>query len=295
MLVTPVKAPKANAYAERWVQTVRAECLDWLLIVGRGRLEQVLRVYVGHYNAHRPHRALALQPQRPVRDWLSSATISRPESTDAICSAVSCTTTGELHEHTFAYPTGGVVCDVPARPRRLPVSGFTDAQLPSPGGDFADASHKTYFPVGMKRRLPGQPAHRPFPAILPSSNGKGPTRNGSSQADASQVVRSSWSTSLSTGIGSCRDIGPASPETGEGAMERLHRRMRIEVVLAVISAALCVLTLVFPEWIEELTGLEPDAGSGALEWIISGVFLVSAVVSAVLARRDYRRLAEEHS
>jgi hypothetical protein len=36
MLVTPVKAPKANAYAERWVQTVRAECLDWLLIVGRG-------------------------------------------------------------------------------------------------------------------------------------------------------------------------------------------------------------------------------------------------------------------
>ena len=39
MLVTPLKAPKANAYAERWVQTVRAECLDWLLIVGRGHLE----------------------------------------------------------------------------------------------------------------------------------------------------------------------------------------------------------------------------------------------------------------
>jgi putative transposase len=35
VLVTPVKAPKANAYAERWVQTVRAECLDWLLLVGR--------------------------------------------------------------------------------------------------------------------------------------------------------------------------------------------------------------------------------------------------------------------
>jgi hypothetical protein len=47
-------------------------------------------------------------------------------------------------------------------------------------------------------------------------------------------------------------------------MERLRRRLRIEVVLAVISAVLCVLTLVFPEWIEELTGLEPDAGSGAL-------------------------------
>jgi hypothetical protein len=78
-------------------------------------------------------------------------------------------------------------------------------------------------------------------------------------------------------------------------MERLRRRLRIEVVLAAISAALCVLTLVFPEWIEELTGLQPDAGSGALEWGIAGVFLVAAVVSAVLARRDYRRLAANHS
>jgi hypothetical protein len=41
VLVTPVRAPKANAYAERWIRTVRAECLDWLLIVGRGHLEQV--------------------------------------------------------------------------------------------------------------------------------------------------------------------------------------------------------------------------------------------------------------
>jgi hypothetical protein len=65
VLVTPVRAPKANARAERWVRTVRAECLDWLLIVGRGHLEQVLRVYVQHYNAHRPHRALGLQPPDP--------------------------------------------------------------------------------------------------------------------------------------------------------------------------------------------------------------------------------------
>jgi putative transposase len=65
VLVTPVQAPRANAYAERWVRTVRAECLDWLLIVGRGHLEQVLRVYVEHYNRHRPHRALELQPPDP--------------------------------------------------------------------------------------------------------------------------------------------------------------------------------------------------------------------------------------
>jgi putative transposase len=49
-----VRAPNANAFAERWVGTVRAECLDWLLIVGRGHLEQVLKVYVKHYNEHRP-------------------------------------------------------------------------------------------------------------------------------------------------------------------------------------------------------------------------------------------------
>ena len=65
ILVTPVRAPRANAYAERWVRSVRAECLDWLLIVGRGHLEQVLRVYVGHYNEHRPHRALGLEAPDP--------------------------------------------------------------------------------------------------------------------------------------------------------------------------------------------------------------------------------------
>lgn len=74
-------------------------------------------------------------------------------------------------------------------------------------------------------------------------------------------------------------------------MKRLRRRLCVEVVLAVTSAVLCVLTLAFPAWIEELTGLEPDADSGALEWIIAGIFLIAAVASAVLARRDYCRLA----
>jgi len=65
VLRAPVQAPNANAYAQRWVGTVRAECLDWLLIVGRAHLERVLRVYVQHDNAHRPHRALGLQPPDP--------------------------------------------------------------------------------------------------------------------------------------------------------------------------------------------------------------------------------------
>ncbi|MDQ2910935.1 MAG: integrase core domain-containing protein [Actinomycetota bacterium] len=64
---TPFRAPKANAFAERWVGTVRRECLDWILIVSRRQLEHVLRVYVDHYNAHRPHRALRLTPPTPER------------------------------------------------------------------------------------------------------------------------------------------------------------------------------------------------------------------------------------
>ena len=57
---TPVEAPKANAIDERFVGTVRRECLDWLLIANRRHLERVLRIYVDHYNAHRPHRGLGL-------------------------------------------------------------------------------------------------------------------------------------------------------------------------------------------------------------------------------------------
>ena len=59
---TPVRAPKANAVAERFVRTVRSECLDWLLILNRRHLEGVLHVYVDHYNQERPHRALELRP-----------------------------------------------------------------------------------------------------------------------------------------------------------------------------------------------------------------------------------------
>ena len=47
---TPIRAPKANAYAERWVSTVRAECLDWVIVLGFRHLERVLQTYARHYN-----------------------------------------------------------------------------------------------------------------------------------------------------------------------------------------------------------------------------------------------------
>jgi putative transposase len=68
VICTPVRAPNANAYAERWVGTVRRECVDQLLIVGRQQLARVLRTYVEHYNRHRPHRSLGqVAPVASVR------------------------------------------------------------------------------------------------------------------------------------------------------------------------------------------------------------------------------------
>lgn len=67
VILTPVRAPKANAFAERWVRTVRAEVLDWTIILGRRHLDRVLATYVEHYNSHRPHRGLDLAcPSAPL-------------------------------------------------------------------------------------------------------------------------------------------------------------------------------------------------------------------------------------
>ena len=60
VIKTPVRSPRANAFAERWVRTVRVECLDWMLVLGRRQLEVILGEYVGHYNEQRPHRGLDL-------------------------------------------------------------------------------------------------------------------------------------------------------------------------------------------------------------------------------------------
>ena len=65
VIKTPVRSPRANAYAERWVRTVRTECLDSILILGRRHLERALRQYVNHYNRQRPHRGIDLQVPVP--------------------------------------------------------------------------------------------------------------------------------------------------------------------------------------------------------------------------------------
>ena len=60
VIKAPVRSPRANAVAERFVRTARAECLDWVLVLGRRHLGAVLREYFAHYNTARPHRGLHL-------------------------------------------------------------------------------------------------------------------------------------------------------------------------------------------------------------------------------------------
>jgi len=78
VIKAPARAPKARAHAERWVGTVRRECLDRLLILGRRHLQHVLAAYVAHYNEHRPHRALDQRPplnQPPLLDQHRAAEV----------------------------------------------------------------------------------------------------------------------------------------------------------------------------------------------------------------------------
>jgi putative transposase len=58
----PLRSPRANCYAERWVRTARSEVTDRMLIAGPRHLRAVLDEYVAHYNRRRPHRATNLRP-----------------------------------------------------------------------------------------------------------------------------------------------------------------------------------------------------------------------------------------
>jgi len=74
---TPVRSPRANAFAERWVRTVRQECLDHVLVVSARQLESVLCGYVRHYNQARPHRGLHLDVPGPSSGAGRAGTVRR--------------------------------------------------------------------------------------------------------------------------------------------------------------------------------------------------------------------------
>ena len=94
VILTPFRAPRANAHAERFVRTVRTECLDWLLILGPRQLDRVLRVFVDHYKSERPHRALGRSPPAPPQPTPPPAPRATVERTDRLG--------GLLHEYYLA-------------------------------------------------------------------------------------------------------------------------------------------------------------------------------------------------
>ena len=119
VICTPARAPRASAFAERWVGTVRLDCSDWLLILGPRHLEHVLREYVRHYNVARPHRVLQLCPPLPRGQPVTAVgPVLRHDRLG-----------GLLHEYSrcaarteFPYPTGQTQTRTGGRPRRVRVT-----------------------------------------------------------------------------------------------------------------------------------------------------------------------------
>ena len=87
------RAPRANAYAECWVRTVRAECLDWTLVGNRPHLQRVLIRYVEHYHTGRPHRGIDLETpvSGPVATVTTLPVADRVERVDVLA--------GLIHEY----------------------------------------------------------------------------------------------------------------------------------------------------------------------------------------------------
>jgi putative transposase len=94
---TPCRAPQANGVAERFVRTVRSECLDRLLILDQRHLERTVAAFIDHDNGHWPHRALDLSPPQPLRQPPSSAS-----ATNGICVRRRDRLGGVIHEYSSA-------------------------------------------------------------------------------------------------------------------------------------------------------------------------------------------------
>ncbi|HSH81331.1 MAG TPA: integrase core domain-containing protein [Herpetosiphonaceae bacterium] len=77
---TPVRAPNANAFVERWVRSVREECLDRIIVLGEEHLRRVLTAYVEYYNHARPHQGIDQQCAVPLESAARDGPIERRDS-----------------------------------------------------------------------------------------------------------------------------------------------------------------------------------------------------------------------
>jgi hypothetical protein len=100
VLKTPVRAPKANAFCERLIGTIRRECLDFLIPLGEGHLERILREWVGHYNRGRPHSSLGPGIPEPPRAQVPARV--HGHKLPASCRVTSTLVLGGLH-HEYVW------------------------------------------------------------------------------------------------------------------------------------------------------------------------------------------------
>lgn len=78
-------------------------------------------------------------------------------------------------------------------------------------------------------------------------------------------------------------------------MRGVRRRFWVELALAIVSVLLVLLALVWRDWVETVFGVEPDGGSGSLEWLIAVAFVVAAITFCAGARREWRRTISRRS
>jgi len=155
IIKAPVRTPIANAFAERWIGTVRRDCLDRILILGEGHLRRVIDEYAEHYNQHRPHRSLKQRTPDATHDSYPSSIAAVPDypTCDATrSSAASSANTATPPEH---HP----------RPPTLRVIG------PSPRVR-TPARHPTTRLRPPQARNESPPTYTPAPGLTPRSNNR---------------------------------------------------------------------------------------------------------------------------
>jgi hypothetical protein len=109
---TSVQAPEANGIAERFVRTVRSECLDWLLILNARHLEHTVKVFVEHYTSGRPHRSLGWSRPTVVPGSIQKRSVSGSmcDGVTGLAAAARVRARG-LSEIGLTHPTGRNVND----------------------------------------------------------------------------------------------------------------------------------------------------------------------------------------